>query len=149
MVIRLGADVKSNELVGGRARSGFASRDEIGTRTTDSILNHIRYEHGENHADKPPKDRDVRFVRSGAQDKSPGDEDAKGHGARVDEEPGDGDALVLCVRVVDGEVVEEEHAVEGFSEELYLCLVCQLRFLVETLRVYSCIVATYQYVPAY
>jgi hypothetical protein len=29
------------------------------------------------------------------------------------------------VWVADGEVVEEEHAVEGLGEELYLCLVCQ------------------------
>jgi hypothetical protein len=31
--------------------------------------------------------------------------------------------------VADGEVVEEEHAVEGFGEELDLCLVGQLGLL--------------------
>jgi len=149
MMIRFGANVKSNELVCWRARSGFASSDEIGAGATDGILDHIRYEHGEDHADEPAENCNVRFVRSGAEDKGPGDEDAEGHGAGVDEEPGDGDAFVFCVGVVDGEVVEEEHAVEGFGEELYLCLVCQSCFLVDTLRAHSGVVITHQYVPAY
>jgi len=148
-MIRFGADVKGDELVCGRARSGFASSDEIGTRTANSIFNHVGDEHGEDHADEPAEDCNVRFVRSRAQDKGPGDEDAEGYGAGVDEEPGDGDAFVFCVGIVDGEVVEEEHAVEGFGEELYLCLVCQSCFLVETERGHSGIVITHQYVPAY
>jgi hypothetical protein len=38
------------------------------------------------------------------------------------------------VWVADGEVVEEEHAVEGLGEELYLCLVCQF---LQVAKVYS------------
>ena len=148
-MIRFGADVKGDELVCGRARSGFASSDEIGAGTTDGVLDHVGDEHGEDHADEPAENCNVRFVRSRAQDKGPGDEDGEGHGAGVDEEPGDGDAFVFCVGVVDGEVVEEEHAVEGLGEELYLCLVCQFCFLVETARVHSGVVITHQYVPAY
>lgn len=124
MVVRLCAHLERDQHVARGAGGGFTAREEVGPRPTDSVLDHVRQEQGQNHAGQPAKQGDVRLVGAGAGHKGPEDEGAEGHCAGVDEEPGDAYALVQGVRVGDAQVGEVEHAVEGLGEELNLELCC-------------------------
>lgn len=139
VVVRFGADLERDELVCGRPRRWFTARNEVGARTADGVFDDVGYEKGQEHADEPAEDGDMRFVRAGAENEGPRNEDAEGYRARVDEEPCWESILVsegmrevmlhtnryafdFSMWVVNGKVIEEEHAMERFGEELDLCL---------------------------
>jgi hypothetical protein len=146
VVVRFGADFKCHELVRRRAGRGFASRNQVWTRSPDCVFDDVGYEECEQHANEPAEEGDVGFVCAGAHQDSPKDEGSEGDGAGVDEEPycvsrvslvwvwGKGSgrrtnrhAFDLGVGVGEREIVEGKHAVEGFGVELDLRLVGQLR----------------------
>jgi hypothetical protein len=147
VVVLLGANLECHELVGGRAGRWLASRDQVGSWSPDGVLDDVGDEEGEDHADEPPQDGDVCFVRAGTDNDSPEHQDAERHCAGIDEEPycttaamsalamflvsglnGHGDththrdALNLGVWVSNGKIVQKEHAVKGLGEELDLRL---------------------------
>lgn len=87
VVVLLGADFECDKLVRGRTWRRLASRNEVGPRASDGVLDDVGDEEREDHANEPAEDRDVCFVRAWAHEKGPEDEGAEGYGAGVDEEP--------------------------------------------------------------
>jgi hypothetical protein len=138
VVVRLGANVEGDKLMGWSACSRSAPCDEIWPWSPHGVLDHIRNEHGQDHTNEPSENGDVCFVCAGACEKCPYDESSEGYGAGVYEEPcyhflavymhgseanhTQRHALDFGVRVADGQVVQNEHAMEGFGEELHLRL---------------------------
>jgi hypothetical protein len=53
VVICLGADLERDELVCRCTRSGFTPRNEIWSGPSNSVLDHVGNEHGQDHADEP------------------------------------------------------------------------------------------------
>lgn len=56
------------------------------------------------------------FVGGGVVEEGPEEDDCEGDDASVEEEPWEGDAFNGGVWILDVDVVEEEHAVEGLDE---------------------------------
>ena len=88
MVVRLCTDFKRDELVVGCAWFGFASRDEVGAWSPNSVLDEVRDEQGKDERNEPPEDGDMRLVCTWANDESPRYKDTERYGASVNEQPG-------------------------------------------------------------
>jgi len=65
----------------------------------------------------------VGFVGGSVEKESVDEDDYQWDGAGVQEKPWKWDAFVGGVWILDIDVVEEEHTVEGLEEELHLCWV--------------------------
>lgn len=87
MVVLFCTNLKCNKFVVWCARRGLATCDEVGTWSSDSVLDQVGNEECKDERYEPSKDRDVRFVSSGLKDKGPYNEYAEGYCACVDEEP--------------------------------------------------------------
>lgn len=87
VVVFLGANFERDKLVRRRAWCRFAASDQIRSWPPHSILNHIGDKQRKDHAYEPAQNRDVRFMRAGADEDGPEDQDTEGYSARVDEEP--------------------------------------------------------------
>lgn len=116
VMIRLGTDLVCDELVGGRTGRGLASRNEVWSRSTDGVLDHVGDEAREDQTDDQPENGNMCFVCPWAEYKRPYDKYTQGHGRRVDEQPSYWHTLDFGMGVIDSEVIEEEHAMEGFDE---------------------------------
>lgn len=66
MVIGLGADFKSNQLVRRRARRRLTACNQVWSRSAYGVLYYVGEEKREQHADEPAEDSDVDLVCSWA-----------------------------------------------------------------------------------
>lgn len=99
---RLGAHLDPDERILGRARRGFASRDEIRAGSADGVLDGVGYEGGQHQGDEEAQDRHMVFVLGCAREEVDCDDNEQRDGAGVDDVPGDGDALDFGVGEGDG-----------------------------------------------
>lgn len=97
--------------------AGFAPCDEIGTGAADGVLDGVGQERGQHQGDQEAQDGDMVFVAGGAREQVEAYDGEEREGARVEDIPGNGDALDFGVGEGDGQVVDEEETVEGLDEE--------------------------------
>lgn len=71
--VGLHADFPGDEGVGGGALDGLAARDQVGAGAADGVLDEVRDEAGEEHADEEGEEGDVVFVEGGAGEEEPDD----------------------------------------------------------------------------
>lgn len=96
VMIRFCAHLVGYQSVRRRVGSWLATCNQVGSWPAHSILDNVREEEGENHADEPAENGHVCFVRARASDERPCDECTKGHCAGVDEQPGCDPSVVFA-----------------------------------------------------
>lgn len=117
VVAGLGTNLKADERVLGGAGGGLAACDEVRAGTTNGVLDGIGEKGGQHEGDEKAEEGDVVLVGAGAQEQVQREDEREREGAGEEDIPGDGDALDLGVWKGDGEVVDEEEAVERYGEE--------------------------------
>lgn len=117
VVAGLGADVEADEHVLGGAGRGLAARDEVRAGTADGVLDGVGEEGGQHEGDEEAEEGDVVLVDAGARKQIQREHERERDSPGVEDIPGDGDALDLGMGEGDGEVVNEEEAVERYGEE--------------------------------
>ena len=118
-----GAEVLRDEGVWWCATPRFAASEEVWPWAANSVFDHVSCKGREGQACQKAESGNVGFVGGAVEEEGVEEDDCQWNDTGVEEEPWERDAFVGGVWVLNVDIVEEEHAVEGLEEELHLCWV--------------------------